>query len=125
MRKKLSTTRRRSLENFKRLAFHGTRDHRQGMGEPNQNRSVDPPQIQELNQKLSTFRHNINNHLSLIVAAVELIRRKPDMAARLIETVAEQPQKISEEMRRFSEEFDRILGIQRTIVSENSPPSSL
>ena len=33
-------------------------------------------QVDELNRKLSDMRHDINNHLSLIVAALELIRVK-------------------------------------------------
>jgi len=31
-------------------------------------------EVQELNRKLSDMRHDINNHLSLMVAALELIR---------------------------------------------------
>ena len=70
-------------------------------------------QLDELNRKLSTMRHDINNHLSLIVAAVELMRHKPQMAERMVATVAEQPARITESVRRFSTEFEQIMGITR------------
>lgn len=66
-------------------------------------------QVEELNRSLSHLRHNVNNHLSLIVAAAELVRRKPDMAARMMANLVEQPQKIVEEIRRFSDDFNRVL----------------
>lgn len=72
-----------------------------------------PAEIEELNQKLSTFRHNVNNYLSLIVASVELIRRKPEMVGRLIDSLADQPGKITAEMKIFSDEFEKTLGIRR------------
>jgi len=40
-------------------------------------------ELKELNQKLSDMRHDINNHLSLIVAALELIRHRMKKAALL------------------------------------------
>jgi hypothetical protein len=70
-------------------------------------------QVDELNAKLSTMRHDINNHLSLIVAAVELIKYNPEVATRMSQTLSEQPPKISEQLNQFSKEFDRLLGITR------------
>ena len=84
------------------------------MGQPEQSVQLTPVQVHDLNQKLSTFRHNVNNHLSLMIAAIELMKRKPEMAARLVETLAEQPEKITCEMRVFSDEFDKALGIARS-----------
>ena len=66
------------------------------MGVPDHSLSTE--QIAELNQKLSVMRHNVNNHLALIVAASELIRRKPEMAPRLIENIMQQPERIIAEM---------------------------
>ena len=40
-------------------------------------------QLEELHKKLSALRHDVNNHLSLIVAAAELIKLNPEMAARM------------------------------------------
>jgi hypothetical protein len=70
-------------------------------------------EIAELNKKLSTMRHDINNNLSLVMAAVELVRLKPDSMTRLIPTLSEQPAKISESMTRFSVEFEKAFGIKR------------
>jgi len=69
-------------------------------------------QIEELNKQLSTMRHDINNHLSLMMAAVELIRRKPESADRMATTLAEQPGKITEAMKKFSAEFETTLGLR-------------
>ena len=70
-------------------------------------------QIAELNRKLSSMRHDINNHLSLIIAAVELIRHKPDTADRMLATLVEQPPQIVGHLAKFSAEFERTLGITR------------
>jgi hypothetical protein len=70
-------------------------------------------QLAELNGKLSTARHDINNQLSLIIAAVELIRHKPQMAERMMATLVEQPPKIANALSRFSADFERAFGITR------------
>jgi hypothetical protein len=71
-------------------------------------------QVQDLNHKLSTMRHDINNHLSLMLAATELIRHKPQMAERMMATLCEQPPKISASIAKFSAEFDAALGISHS-----------
>ena len=71
-------------------------------------------QIEELNHKLSTLRHDINNQLSLIMAASELIRHKPQMAERMMATLIEQPPKITASMAKFSAEFENAFGITRS-----------
>ncbi len=78
---------------------------------PKQPVTLSVEQLEALNRRVSTMRHDINNCLSLVVAAVELIRHKPQMADRMIATVAEQPPKISEAVANFSAEFDRTFGI--------------
>jgi hypothetical protein len=70
-------------------------------------------QIEELSRKLSTLRHDVNNNLSLIIAAAELIKLNPEMAHRMAATLAEQPPKISEAMNAFSLEFETVFGIKR------------
>jgi len=71
-------------------------------------------QLTELNRKLTTLRHDINNNLSLIVAATELIKHKPQVTERMMSTLAEQPNKITEALRKFSLEFEQALGITRS-----------
>jgi cob(I)alamin adenosyltransferase len=83
------------------------------MGLPSQPVTLTVEQLEELNKKLSTMRHDINNNLSLIMAAVELIRYKPQMAERMMVTLSEQPPKITESLKKFSSEFEQTLGITR------------
>ena len=80
---------------------------------PSQPVTLTVEQIAELNRKLSTMRHDINNHLSLIVAAVELIHHKPQMAERMMATLSEQPAKITTAVTKFSAEFEHTMGITR------------
>ena len=75
--------------------------------------TLTPEQVAELNEKLATTRHDINNHLSLIVAAVELIRRKPELTPRMIDSISQQPDKIIAQMRGFSNEFEQAFGITK------------
>lgn len=70
-------------------------------------------QIAELNQKLGDMRHNINNNLSLIIAAVELSRRKPDAVGRMLDSLEKQPDRIMAEMRAFTADFEKSFGITR------------
>ena len=72
-------------------------------------------QIEDLNQKLSTMRHDINNHLSLIMAAAELIRHKPQLAEKMLATLIEQPPKITAALGAFSGEFEQSFGITRQL----------
>jgi hypothetical protein len=75
--------------------------------------TLTPEQVAALNEKLATTRHDINNHLSLIVAAVELLRRKPELAPRMIDSISQQPDKIIAQMRAFSAEFEQTFGITK------------
>ena len=83
------------------------------MRTPSQPVQLSVAEVQELNQKLSTLRHDINNNLSLIMAATELLRHKPALAERMMVTLAEQPPKISAAMAKFTSDFETILGITR------------
>ncbi len=67
----------------------------------------------ELNRKLAAMRHDINGSLSLIVAAVEMIRYKPQTAERMMTTLGEQPAKISALLQKFSTEFEQTMGISK------------
>jgi hypothetical protein len=80
---------------------------------PSQPITLTAEEIGELNKKLSGMRHDINNHLSLIIAAVELIRYKPDSTERMMHTLVEQPSRVADALAKFSREFERTLGITR------------
>ena len=78
---------------------------------PENSITLTPEQIGELNKKLSRMRHDINNHLSLMVAAAELVKFKPEMREKMVNTLSDQAPKITTEIRQFSEEFERLLQI--------------
>jgi hypothetical protein len=80
---------------------------------PSQPVTLTVEQLADLNRKLSAVRHDINNHLSLIVAAAELIRHQPEKAERMMTTLLEQPSKIADALRNFSADFERAFGITR------------
>ncbi len=69
--------------------------------------------IRELNEKLGTLRHAVNNHLSLMVAAIEIIRRKPEAAERMWTALSEQPHKLGEAVGQFARELESALHITR------------
>jgi hypothetical protein len=81
------------------------------MGLPSEPVLMTPEQVAALSRKLSELRHNVNNHLALMVAALELIRRKPESVPRMINNLTEQPQKIVEEIKKFAVELEKTLNI--------------
>jgi hypothetical protein len=87
------------------------------MAVPSEPVTLTPEQLNELSQHLSHMRHEINNQLSLIVAALELVRFKPEMRERMLTTMGQQPPKIMAEVMKFSDEFERIFGITRGSAS--------
>jgi hypothetical protein len=80
---------------------------------PSQPVTLAVSQIDQLNQQLSTLRHDINNQLSLMLAASEVIRRKPEAAQRMSATFEELPRKITEALLKFSAEFEKNFGITK------------
>jgi hypothetical protein len=80
---------------------------------PDQPVTLTVEQIRELNQKLSTLRHDVNNNLALVIAAAEIIRRKPESAERMWNGLTEKPHKVSEAVTQFSRELETALGITR------------
>ncbi len=80
---------------------------------PNEPVTLSVEQIKELNQRLADMRHDVNNHLTLLTAAVELIRRRPETAERMLDSIVEQPREISETIAKFSRELESALKITR------------
>lgn len=83
------------------------------MGLPEEPVTLSVAQIGELNQKLSDMRHNVNNNLALMVAALELMKRKPDTCIKMADSIAGQTNKMIEEIKLFSNEFEKTFGITR------------
>ena len=80
---------------------------------PTQPVALSAEQICELNQKLTTLRHDLNNSLSLIAATAELIRRRPATTEHMWNTLHEQPRKITDAMAQFSRDMEAALHITR------------
>jgi hypothetical protein len=59
------------------------------------------------------MRHDVNNNLSLIIAAAEIIRRKPESAGRMWDGLVQQPHKIAEAVTQFSRDLEAALRITR------------
>ena len=72
--------------------------------------TLSPRQIEELAQMLSTMRHDINNHLQIVVS---ISQAKPELMERMRAMLSEQPPKISQDIAHFSAEFERAFGIIR------------
>ncbi|HTQ52038.1 MAG TPA: hypothetical protein VMJ12_15110 [Candidatus Acidoferrales bacterium] len=70
-------------------------------------------QIGELNRKLADARHDVNNYVALIMASVELLRRRPETAERMLASLLEQPPKITAAVKQFSNELEAALHITR------------
>lgn len=70
-------------------------------------------QLEVLNKQLSTMRHDINGFLTVIVAAAELVRLKPEAAERWLKSLTEQPHRIKDSVAKFSTEFEHTFGITR------------
>jgi hypothetical protein len=80
---------------------------------PTDSVTLNVAQVTELNRKLAALRHDVNNNLSLIMASVELIRRRPEGAERLLEMLVQQPHKIAETITQFSRDMESALHITR------------
>ena len=89
------------------------------MGLPTQPVTLSPEEVAALNKHLSTMRHDVNNNLALMVAALELLRRRPEMAPKLIESLAAQPDKVNDQMQKFSNVFEAAFGITREKVQSD------
>jgi len=64
------------------------------MGDSGDFLSIPVQSANELKQKLSETRHQINNHLTMLSTGLELVRRDPEKARRISESLMEQPGKI-------------------------------
>ena len=95
------------------------------MALPDKPIALEPDQVAELNKKLSTMRHNVNNYLALIVAASELLKRKPELAPRMLENIMAQPERVIAEMKAFSESFETTLGIKRDMSDVVVPSAQM
>lgn len=83
------------------------------MALPTQPVTLSVEQIKDLDEKLSGMRHDVAGFLSIIVAATELIRMKPERAREMVSMISEQPQKITQCVTAFSKEVNALLGLTK------------
>ena len=83
------------------------------MGVPNTPATLTAAQLPELNNQLAHMRHEVNNQLALVVAALELIQFRPEMRDKMLATISRQPPLIMAEVAKFSAEFEQAFGITR------------
>lgn len=70
-------------------------------------------QMKEFAGRLGKLRHDVNNHLTLIISAGELLRHKPELAERMAATISDQSGRIEQALRRFSDDAQSLLGIRK------------
>lgn len=89
---------------------------------PKQPVTLNVPQVEELSRYFSTFRHDVNGCLALVVAATELIRYNPNVLTRMSNTLIEQPPKIAGKVREFVEQCERTLTLRNATDAAWFPP---
>ena len=80
---------------------------------PNHPVTLTAEEVATLNKKLSTMRHEVNNNLSLIIAAAEIMRLQPERSGEMGRRLAEKPHNVAAAVTEFSRELEKVLGIGR------------
>lgn len=83
------------------------------MGETDKAITLNADQVAALCSQLSEMRHKVNNYLTLITAAAEIMQRKGEALPRMLDSIMQQPNKINQEIQRFSEAMETTLGSQQ------------
>jgi hypothetical protein len=70
-------------------------------------------QIGELKQQLTDLRHDVNNSISLMLSALEMIRRRPETLENMLDSFGRQPKKINDAIAQFSKALEGALHIKK------------
>lgn len=84
--------------------------------------TLEIPQVEDLSRHFSSFRHDVNGCLALVVAATELIRYNPNVLQRMAGTMVEQPPRIAGKVREFVLHCERVLGLRDAKEASWYPP---
>ena len=84
--------------------------------------NLEKAQVEELCRHFSSFRHDVNGCLALVVAATELIRYNPAVLARMANTLVEQPPKIAGKLQEFVQQCERVIGVRPATEAAWYPP---
>jgi hypothetical protein len=102
-----------SLRPFCALDFKGTSAKILFMPLPSEPVTLSVEQIAELNRKLTDMRHDVNNNVALMLSAIEMIRRRPESTATMLESFARQPRRVLEAVTEFSKALESAIKITR------------
>jgi len=72
---------------------------------------LSPRKVSEIERKLADLRHDVNNNLTLIVAAAEIIRHRPEQAEKFWESLMQKPMKVADRVTQFSNDLEKTLRI--------------
>jgi hypothetical protein len=75
--------------------------------------TLQPEQIADLQSRLRTTRHGLNNSLMLMTAAAEMFYQRPEIAEEMIARIVAESKKATESMREFSGQLENTLAITR------------
>ena len=83
------------------------------MSSPLQPVTLSAEQVAELKQQLVDLRHDINNNVALMLSAIEMMRRRPESAEKMLDSMGRQPHRITEAVLRFSKALETALHLVR------------
>ena len=83
------------------------------MSLPSEPVTLSVEEIGELKKQLTVLRHDVNNNVSLMLAAVEMMRRRPERSEAMLDSFARQPERITEAVAKFTKELESALHITR------------
>jgi len=69
--------------------------------------------ISEIEKKLAQLRHEVNNNLTLIVAAAEIVRRRPDPGDQVWESLLQKPLAVADQVAEFTRHLEKTLHLRR------------
>ncbi len=79
-------------------------------------------QVESLQKEFRKMRHDINNHLAVIIGSAELIRTRPEMTPTMLSNLAQKPADITAAMRAFSDVLNAHLSPGENESGGNPPP---
>jgi len=84
------------------------------MRQPPEPVTLSAEQVRELKQKLIDLRHDVNNAAALMLAAVEMMRQRPEKSESMLDSCARQPKKITEAVLQFSKTLENALRLNKS-----------
>jgi len=89
---------------------------------------LSPQQVADLHKKLRDMRHDINGVLAIIVGTLEVMRLYPNDSARFMNSLGQQPVRVTNALKQFSTDFEHFLGITKpeaeASAASSKPPAS-